>query len=64
MFENVKDWKTTVIGILLLLATLPTLDWIAPILNLNPRIAEYVLGVAGIAGGLISIFGIQAKNPE
>jgi len=64
MLENVKDLKTTIIGILLILAALPTMDWIAPIISLNPRIARYVLGVAGIAGGMISIFGIQAKKPE
>jgi hypothetical protein len=60
MFENLKDWKTTLTGVLLVLASLPTLDWLQPILG-NTRIARYVFGVAGIATGLISIFGISSK---
>jgi hypothetical protein len=64
MLANVKDWKTTIIGVLLILASLPTMDWIAPIISLNPKVGKYVLGIAGIAGGLISIFGTQSKKPE
>ena len=62
MLSNLKDFKTSAIGLLTLIATLPQSGAVQSIISISPKAANYVTGVAGVAAGLLLIFGINTKK--
>jgi hypothetical protein len=51
-----KDWKTTVVGLLLWLSLMPQNDAIQHFMSMSPKAANVVTVVAGIATGGVLIF--------
>lgn len=61
-FQNFKDWKTTIIGILTIIAVLPQSELVQQLITVSPKAANYVTGVAVVAGGILMIFGINISK--
>lgn len=62
MFANFKDFKSTAVGILAIVAALPQLDAVQQFTAISPKAAAYVSLVGGIAAGVLAVFGISTKK--
>jgi hypothetical protein len=57
LLSNAANWKTSLVGLLFLLAALPQADWVQHAIALSPVMAMKVTGIGLAAAGVIKIFG-------
>lgn len=61
MLQNVKDFKSTAIGILAIVAALPQIDAVQQFTAISPKAAIYISTIGGLAAGILAVFGISTK---
>jgi hypothetical protein len=59
--QNIKHLPSTLIGLCLVLSTMPQLDAVQKVMALSPRIANFITITACIAGGLSAILFLGQK---
>jgi len=64
LLSNIKEPKTTIVGLLVLLSTLPQLEIIQQLMAVSPKIANWITGVATVAGGLVLILGAKVGTKK
>jgi hypothetical protein len=64
MLQNLKHLKTTIPGLLLLLAALPQNEIMQQLMTISPAAARYIGGAALLAAGAAAIFGLGAKPAQ
>lgn len=62
ILANLKDVKTTIPAVLLLIAALPNNPIAQQVMATFPNAGKYILGAASVASGILLILGVKAAK--